>query len=131
MVFWPLLSMVFWPPLPMVYQTTYPWYIDHPTYGILTSLTMVYWHPLLMAYRPPYSWYFDLPTHGILTHPLPISWLEMRRVKIPWGFNLPYRGGGVFNKYTMDENLPRSHLPWGENTIWHWFHPQIKLTTTI
>ena len=22
----------------------------------------------------------------------------MRGVKIPWGFNLPYRGGAVFNK---------------------------------
>ena len=37
--------------------------------------------------------------------PLPISWLEMRGVKIPWGFNLPYRGS-VFNKG-------------GQNIIWH------------
>jgi hypothetical protein len=31
----------------------------------------------------------------------------MGGVKIPWGFNLPYREGAVFNKgvqYMMDEN---------------------------
>jgi hypothetical protein len=75
-------------PLPMVYQTPYPWYFDPPTHGILTPLSMVYW--------TPYPWYFDNPTHGILTT-LPISWLEMRGVKIPWGFNLPYKGAGQFS----------------------------------
>ena len=57
------------------------WYFDPPTHGIST----------------PYPWYFDPPIHGILTS-LPISWLEMGGgVKIPWGFNLPYRGGGQFS----------------------------------
>jgi hypothetical protein len=35
--------------------------------------------------------------------------------KIPWGFNLPYRGHSVFNKgvqYTMDDNWP-----WGQFTM--------------
>ena len=35
----------------MVYQTSYPWYIDLPTHGILT----------------PCLWYIEPPTHGILT----------------------------------------------------------------
>jgi len=68
------LSMVFWPPTHGI-LIPYPWYIDPYIHGIFT--------PLPMAYRTPYSWYFD---------PLPISWLEMRGVNIPWGFNLPYRG---------------------------------------
>ena len=36
--------------------------------------------------------------------------------KIPWGFNLPYRGGSVFNKgvqYTMDVNRPRVQFTMG------------------
>jgi hypothetical protein len=79
----------------------YPWYID----------------PLPVVFWPPYPWYFDPlpmvhrpPIHGILTpypwyfDPQPIPWLEMRGVKIPWGFNLPYRG---------------VNIPWGQNTIWH------------
>ena len=91
-------------------STPYPWYLAPPTIDILTPLPMVFWPPihgilipLPMEYRPPihgiltpYPWYVD---------PLPISWLEMRGVKIPWGFNLPYRGS-VFNKG-------------GQNTIWH------------
>jgi hypothetical protein len=81
--------------------TPYPWYIDPHTHGILTPLSMVFW--------PPYQWYIEPPTHGILT-PLPIYWLEMRGVKIPWGFNLPYRGGG---QYTMDENWPRGQFTMG------------------
>ena len=79
----------------MVYQTYYPWYIDPPTHGILTSLPMVYpaIEPISMVYPAPihgiltpYPWYFDPPTpgsstpstHGILTpltmeyrHPYP------------------------------------------------------------
>ena len=36
--------------------------------------------------------------------------------KIPWGFNLPYRGGSVFNKgvqYTTDVNRPRVQFTMG------------------
>jgi hypothetical protein len=69
-----ILSMVFWPPTHGI-LIPYPWYIDPHIHGIFTPLTMVY--------RTPYPWYFD---------PLPISWLEMRGINIPWGFNLPYRG---------------------------------------
>ena len=129
MVFWPHthgistpLPMVFWPPYRWYFDplthgilTPYPWYIDPHTHGILTPLSMVFW--------PPYPWYFDPPihdilnplpmyieppTHGILT-PLPIYWLEMRGVKIPWAFNLPYRGVSVFNKggqFTMGVKIP-------------------------
>ena len=102
-----LLPMVFWPP--------YPCNIDPPTHGILT--------PLSMVYQPLYPWYFDPPTHRISTPlhdiltSLHIFWLEMGGFKIPWGFNLPYRRGSVFNKgvqYTMDVNRPRV-----QNTIWH------------
>jgi hypothetical protein len=46
-----------------------------------------YYPPTHSIYWTPYPWYFDPPTHGIL----PISWLEMRRVKIP------YRWGGQFS----------------------------------
>ena len=69
-----------WPP--------YPWYIDPPIHDILTPLPMVFW--------PPYPWYIEPPTHGIL----PISWLEMRRVKIP------YRWGGQFS-------IRGVNIPWG------------------
>jgi hypothetical protein len=115
--------------LPMVYRP--------PTHGILIPLPieyrppyMVFWppypwyfDPLPMVYRPPYPWYFD---------PLSISWLEMRRVKIPWGFNLPYRGGqfsikGVNIPWMKID--PGVNLPWGSKyhmtpgcipfTIWH------------
>ena len=59
-----------------------------------------------MVFWPPYPRYFDPLPMVYLRYfePLPISWLEMRGVKIPWGFNLPYRGS-VFNKG-------------GQNTIW-------------
>ena len=36
--------------------------------------------------------------------------------KIPWGFNLPYRGSSVFNKgvqYTMDVNRPQVQFTMG------------------
>ena len=42
--------------LPMEYRPPYPWYIELPTYGILT----------------PYPWYIDTPTNGMLT---PLSML--------------------------------------------------------
>ena len=96
-------------PLAIVYRPPYPWYIDPSTHGILNPLPMVYW--------PPYPWYFDPPTHDILTS-LHIFWLEMGGggFKIPWGFNLPYRGGSIFNKgvqYTMDVNWPRVQFTMG------------------
>jgi len=76
-------------PLPMIFWPRYPWCNEPPTHSILI----------------PYSWYIEDPTHGNLTPPPSlvywtpaISWLEMRRFKIPWWFNLPYRGGSVFNK---------------------------------
>ena len=135
------LSMVYWPPypwyidplthgistpLPMVFWPPYPWYIDPPTHGILNPLPMVY----PMVYWTPYPRYIDPPIHGILP-PLPIEyrppthdiltslhifWLEMGGFKIPWGFNLPYRGGSVFNKgvqYTMDVNRPQVQFTMG------------------
>ena len=112
-------------PLPMVYRPPYPWYFDPPTHGILNPLPMVFWPPYpwyidplsmvfwpphLIEYRPPYTWYFDLPAYLLIRN---------GGFKIPWGFNLPYRGGSVFNKgvqYTMDVNRPRCHMvfwtPW-------------------
>jgi hypothetical protein len=99
MVFWPptngiwsLLPMVFWPPtngiwspIPMVYRPT--------THCILI--------PLPMVYRPRYPWYFYPPAHGI-SNPLPMvflppAYLLIRNggVKIPWRFNLPYRGVNI------------------------------------
>jgi hypothetical protein len=113
-------------PLLMAYRVPYPWYI-YPYHGILTLLPMVH------IYRPPYPWYFDplpmvfwshthgtstplsmvfLPpcsTHGI-SNPLPMifwppAYLLIRNegVKIPWGFNLPYRGINIpwGSKYHM------------------------------
>jgi hypothetical protein len=137
------LPMVFWLPylwyikppthgmsnlLPMVYQTSYPWYFNPlpmvfwpPIHGILTPfpthdiLNPYPWYidPLPMVFWFRYLWDIEPPTHGI-SNPLSISWLEMRGgVKIPWWFNLPYRGGGS-GQYTMDENWPQ-----GQNTIWH------------
>ena len=114
-------------------STPYPWYFDPPTHAISTPLLMVFWPhthgiltPLPMLYRPLYLWYFDpipmvfwSPTHGTSTtlsmviwprypwyiEPLPISSLEMRGVKIPWGFNLPYKGG-LFS-------IRGVNIPWG------------------
>jgi hypothetical protein len=83
----------------MVYWTPYPWYIDPPIHDILT--------PLPIEYRPP--------THDILTS-LHIFFIINGGFKIPWGFNLPYRGGSVFNKgvqYTMDVNRPRVQFTMG------------------
>jgi hypothetical protein len=51
-----------------------------------------------MVYRPPNAWYFDPPSHRIST---PYTWhfdlpayffIINGGFKIPWGFNLPYRG---------------------------------------
>jgi hypothetical protein len=108
------LPMVYWPtypwyfdPLPMVYWPPYPWYFDPPIHGILTPLPMVFWSPYPWYFEPP-THVYRTPTHGILT-PLPIYWLEMRGVKIPWAFNLPYRGVSVFNKggqFTMGVKIP-------------------------
>jgi hypothetical protein len=119
-------------PLPMVFRTPYPWYFD-PLYMVfwlpypcyLELPTMVF-RPLFMLFCPPYSWYIELPTHRILTTPiygiltpLSISWLEMRGVKIPWGFNLTYRRS-VLNKGV---NIPWIQIYTGVNlprrTIWH------------
>ena len=77
-----------------------------------------------MVYRPPYPWYIEPLTHGISTPPthdiLTSLHLLIRNggggFKIPWGFNLPYRGGSVFNKgvqYTMDVNRPRVQFTMG------------------
>ena len=130
-------------PMVHVYRPPYPWHIDPPTHGISTPLTMIYQPPthgiltlLPMVYRPhnhgiltPYPWYIEPPTHGISTPPthgistpLPmvfwppsIFWLEMRGVKIPWGFNLPYRGRSVFNKGV---NIPWMKIDHGVNLQW-------------
>ena len=81
-------------PLLMAYRVPYLLYI-YPYHGILTLLPMVHIN------RPPYPWYFD---------PLPmIFWLPAyllirnEGVKIPWGFNLPYRGINIpwGSKYHM------------------------------
>jgi hypothetical protein len=46
----------------------------------------------------PYPWYFDLPAHGISSPLSRVFWppayhsIRNEGVKIPWGFNLPYRG---------------------------------------
>ena len=60
------------------------------SYGILTPLPMVIWPaihgiltPLPMVYRTPYPWYFDPPAYLLIRN---------EGVKIPWAFNLPYRG---------------------------------------
>jgi hypothetical protein len=37
-------------------------------------------------YWPPYTWYFDLPAYLLIRN---------GGFKIPWGVNLPYRGGSV------------------------------------
>ena len=91
------------------------WYFDPPIHGISTPLPIVYW--------PPYPWYFDPPSNGISTPPytwyfdLP-AYLLIRNggVKIPWGFNLPYRGGQFsirgFNILWMKID-PGVNLPWG------------------
>ena len=75
----------------------------------------------------PYPWYFEWlpmvfwpPFDGILTR-LPISWLEMRGFKIPWDFNLPYRGEfsirvSIYHRWKL---TPRSIYHGGQHTIWH------------
>ena len=81
----PLFLFLAWytdPPLPMVYWTPYPWYIDPPIHGILT--------PLPIEYQPPYTWYFDLTAYLLIRN-------GGGGVKIPWGFNLLYRGGSIYH----------------------------------
>ena len=123
MVYRTTLSMVFWPP--------YKWYIKIPTCGISNPLLMIFWTSLSVVYRPPclsldnsslfmvyqthYPWYSD-PYHSWYIRSLPISWLEMRGFKIPWGSTYIAGGRLVFNKgiqYTMNENLPLVNIPWG------------------
>ena len=132
-------------PLPMVYWTPYPWYIDPPTHGILTPLPMEYRIPYSWYFDPPihgistpFPWYIEPLTHGISTPLSMVFWPSPTRrmstpytwyfdlpayllirnggFKIPWGFNLPYRGGSVFNKgvqYTMNVNWPRVQFTMG------------------
>lgn len=88
-------------PLPIVFQT--------PTHSILNPIPMVWW-------PPSYPWYVDPPpTHCISNH-LPISWLKMTVLKIPRGFNLPYRGVHFsirgFNIAWMKID-PEINIPWG------------------
>ena len=101
-------------PLPMLYWPPYPWYIDNPTHGILNPFP---WNiePLMHGILTPLAIEYRPPTHDILTS-LHIFLLLMGGFKIPWGFNLPYRGGSVFNKgvqYTMDVNRPRVQFTMG------------------
>ena len=103
----------------MVVWPIYPWYSDPSIHGILTSLSIVFWPPyswcivpVRRLFWPIYPWYFDPFTNGILTplsmvflapyplyfDPLPISWLYIQGIKIPWWFNLPYMGEGQFSE---------------------------------
>jgi hypothetical protein len=79
----------------MVYWPSYPWYFDH----------------LLMEYWPPYTSYFDLPAYLLIRN---------GGVKIPWGFNLQYKGGQFsirrFNIAWMEID-PGVNLPWGKFTM--------------
>ena len=59
-------------------------------------------------YKIVITWNIDLTAYLLI--------INGGGVKIPWGFNLPYRGGAVFNKevqYTMDENWPRGQFTMG------------------
>ena len=69
----------------MVYRPPYPWYINPPIHGILTSLPMVY--------RPPNPWYFDPPAHGIST-PLPMVYQTLSYGIMNSSLLVEMRGGG-------------------------------------
>jgi hypothetical protein len=90
----------------MVYRPPYQWYIEPLTHGISTPLSMVFWPPTHRI-STPYTWYFDLPAYFFIIN---------GGVQNTMGFNLPYRGGSVFNKgvqYTMDVNRPRVQFTMG------------------
>jgi hypothetical protein len=96
-------------PLPMLFWPPYPWYMDPPTHGILTPLSMVYWPPIHGILTPP-SHRISTPLHMIFWPPCISFDYKWGGVQNTMGFNLPYRGGSVFNKgvqYTMDVNRPR------------------------
>jgi hypothetical protein len=86
------LPMVFWPPfhispLSMLFLPAYPWYIEHPTYAILTHLSMVLCCPL------DYKWGASTYHRSQIYHTggrfsisgLNILWMKIYPgVKIPW-----------------------------------------------
>jgi hypothetical protein len=47
----------------MVYRPLYPWYIDLPTYCILTPLPMEY-RPPTYGISNPLLWYYELLSFG-------------------------------------------------------------------
>ena len=60
-----LLPMTLANPLFMVHRTSYSWYMEPPTHGILTPTHGIS-NPLSMVYRTSYPVYFDPATYVIL-----------------------------------------------------------------
>jgi len=134
----------------MVVWPIYPWYFDLSIHGILTSLSTVYWppdpwciDPVRMLFWPIYPWYFDPSTNSIWTplsmvvwapyplysDPLPISWLEMQGVKMPWWFNLPYMGEGKFSERGV--NIPWMQIEPAVKMWWEYYYHMPPATLAV